>query len=67
MKSIEYCHSASRSDKCAASELSYTGCSLNIVFFPYNFVIILNSAISAAALVFYLPVMCTHTDTDGKQ
>ena len=29
--------------------------------------IILNSAISAAALVFYLPVMCTHTDTEGKQ
>ena len=29
--------------------------------------IILNSAISASALVFYLPVMCTHTDTEGKQ
>ena len=32
-----------------------------------NFVIILNSAISAAALVFDLPGMCTHTDTEGKQ
>ena len=38
-----------------------------IVFFPSNFVIILNSVSSAAALVFYLPVMCTHTDTEGKQ
>ena len=32
-----------------------TGCSLNIVFFPLNVVIFLNSASSAAALVFYLP------------
>ena len=29
--------------------------------------IFLNSAISAAALVFYLPGVCTHTDTKGKQ
>ena len=42
-------------------------CSLNIVFFPLNVVIFLNSASSAAALVFYLPVVCTHTDTEGKQ
>ena len=28
--------------------------------------IFLNSAISAAALVFYLPGVCTHTDTKGK-
>ena len=27
----------------------------------------LNSASSAAVLVFYLPVVCTHTDTEGKQ
>ena len=33
----------------------YTGCSLNIVFFHENVVIFLNSASSAAALVFYLP------------
>ena len=39
---------------------SGTGCSLNIVIF-------LNSASSAAALVFYLPGVCTHTDTEGKQ
>ena len=44
-----------------------TGCSLNIVFFPKNFVIFLNSASSAAALVFYLPGVCTHSDTEGKQ
>ena len=44
-----------------------TGCLLNIVFFPSNFVIFLNSASSAAALVFYLPCVCTHTDTEGKQ
>ena len=44
-----------------------TGCSLNIVFFPYNFVIFLNSAGSPAALVFYLPAVCTHTETEGKQ
>ena len=43
-----------------------TGCSLNIVFFPENVVIFLNSASSAAALVFYLPCVCTHTDTEGK-
>ena len=29
--------------------------------------IFLNSASSAAALVFYLPDVCTHNDTDGKQ
>ena len=29
--------------------------------------IFLNSASSAAALVFYLPVVCTHTNTVGKQ
>ena len=44
-----------------------TGCSLNIVFFPFNFVIFLSSASSTAALVFYLPSVCTHTDTEGKQ
>ena len=27
----------------------------------------LNSASSAAALVFYLPALCTQTDTEGKQ
>ena len=41
-----------------------TGCSLIIVFFLV--VIFLNSASSAAALVFYLPGVCTHTDTEGK-
>ena len=44
-----------------------TGCSLNIVFFPSNVVIFLNSASPAAALVFYLPGVCTHNDTEGKQ
>ena len=29
--------------------------------------IFLNSAYSAAALVFYLPALCTQTDTEGKQ
>ena len=29
--------------------------------------IFLNSASSAAALVFYLPGVCTHNDTEGKQ
>ena len=29
--------------------------------------IFLNSASSAAALVFYLPGVCTHTDTERKQ
>ena len=43
----------------------HTGCSLNIVFF---LVIFLNSASSAAALVFYLPGVCTHTDAaEGRQ
>ena len=44
-----------------------TGCSLNIVFFPLKFMIFLNSASSAAALVSYLSDVCTHTDTEGKQ
>ena len=34
--------------------------------FPY-FVIFLNSASSAAALVFYLPVVRRHTDTERKK
>ena len=46
--------------------LCCTGCSLNIVFFPLK-VIFLNSASSVAALVFYLPGVCTHTGTKGKQ
>ena len=29
--------------------------------------IFLNSASSGAALVFYMPGVCTHTDTEGKQ
>ena len=32
-----------------------------------SLVIFLNSASSAAALVFYLPGVCTYTDTKGKQ
>ena len=43
----------------------YTGCSLKIVFFPQIFLIFLNSANSAAALVFYLPGVRTRTDTDA--
>ena len=35
--------------------------------FSLNFVIFLNIASSAAALLFYLPGGCTHTDTEGKQ
>ena len=38
-----------------------TGCSLNIVFFPLNFVIFLNSASSAAALVFYFKIFGKNT------
>ena len=36
------------------------------VFIKYC-VFFLNSASSAAALVFYLPGVCTHTDTKGKK
>ena len=35
--------------------------------FSLKFWIFLNSASSAAALVFYLPCVCTHTDNEGKQ
>ena len=35
--------------------------------FPSNFVIFLNSAGSAATLDFYLPCVCTHTNTEGEQ
>ena len=35
--------------------------------FPYFFFNFLNSASSAAALVFYLPGVCTHTDIERKQ
>ena len=38
-----------------AACLTATGCLFNIVFFPLNFVIFLNSVSSAGALVFYLP------------
>ena len=38
-----------------------------LCFFLKFFVIFLNSASSAAALVFYLPGVCTYTDTEGKQ
>ena len=38
---------------------------INRVFIKYC--VFLNSASSAAALVFYLPGVCTHTDTEGKQ
>ena len=51
----------------AVKRFSGTECSLNIVFFPWNFEIFLNSASFAAALGFYLPGVCTHTDTEGKQ
>ena len=34
--------------------------------FSLNFVICLNSASSAEALVFYLPSVCTHTDAERK-
>ena len=40
------------------------------VFIRYlclNFVIFLNSASSAAALDFYLPGVCTHTDTAPRE
>ena len=52
--------------KIANSVRVYTGCLLNIVF-PKKIVIFLNSASSVAALVFYLPGVCTHTETEGKQ
>ena len=45
----------------------YTGCSLNIVFFLKSCLDFLNSACSGAALMFYLPGVCTNTDTEGKQ
>ena len=35
--------------------------------FILTFCIFSNSASSAAALVFYLPCVCTHTDTEGEQ
>ena len=35
--------------------------------FPKKKLNFLSSASSAAALVFYLPSVCTHTDTKGKQ
>ena len=35
--------------------------------FSLEFCDCLNSASFAAALVFYLPGVCTHTDTEGKQ
>ena len=44
-----------------------TGCSLNIVFFRWNFGIFLSSVSSAAVLVFHLPGVCTYTGSEGKQ
>ena len=40
---------------------------INYCVFPYNFGIFLNSASSAAALVLYLPGVCTHTDTERNR
>ena len=37
------------------------------MFFQKNVVNSLNSVSSAAALVFYLPGVCTHSDDEGKQ
>ena len=53
-------------------EKAIRGCIIYRVFrkncvFSLNFVIFLNSVISVAALVFYLPGVCTHTDAEGKQ
>ena len=43
-------------------------CLLIIVFFlKIKIGIFLNSASSTASLVFYLPCVCSHTDTEGKQ
>ena len=55
-----------------SGNISQTTCSIYRVFikycvFPCNVVDFLNSASSAAALVFYLPGVCTHTDTEGNQ
>ena len=38
-----------------------------IKYFVFFLKIFLNSAICAAALVFFLPDMCTQFDTEGKQ
>ena len=35
--------------------------------FSINLEIFLSSVSSAAALVYYLPGVCSHTDTEGKQ
>ena len=40
---------------------------INYCVFPYNFGIFLNSSSSAASLVFYLPYVCTHTDTEETE
>ena len=40
---------------------------VNYCVFCLHFGIFLNSASSAAALVFYLPGVCTNTDTERKQ
>ena len=45
----------------------HTGCSLNVVFFPYNFGFFRTLQVLLQALVFYLPCVCTHTDTEGEQ
>ena len=43
-------------------------CLLIIVFFlKIKIGIFLNSASSTASLVFYLPCVCSHTDTEGEQ
>jgi len=57
-------NNCSRSDRRLA-----TGCSLNIVFFSlkvFDFSELCQFC-GSAALVFYLPDMCTHTDTKEKQ
>ena len=64
------CFAPSRSRKCGTDSISILRHRVFIKYcvFPQNVVIFLKSASSAAALlVFYLPGVCTHTDTEVKQ
>ena len=58
--------SPSNCNTCLCKRTSATGCSLNIVFFPWNVVIFLNSASSAAALVYYLPFSMKYSVQEEK-
>ena len=67
LQNCKPCLSLLNTKKIQACLFNYRVFSLNIVFFPKYLVIFLNSASSAAALVFYLPGVCLTPRKNGER